>query len=209
MMNFIYVTALLCWISVSVSEFHTVEVQPGEEVTLMCSNFSSTPSNIIWFRLNNRSNASCISSMFSSDANASYCDGFQNSKFNMMSNTTTIFLEIKQVDLSDSGLYFCGFISNGNSVIISATYLKIQGKIVVVILGAVTVFLIIAVTGLAVKISKLQRADNEEQNPQQSENLDSDDLKDAALTLHSTTIRNRRPASEREVETCVIYAASR
>ncbi|XP_038586980.1 uncharacterized protein LOC119912075 [Micropterus salmoides] len=217
MMNFTLVTALLftfSWISVSVSEFHTVEVQPGEEVTLMCSNFSSLPSHINWFRLNNRSNASCISTMMSSDANALFCDGFQNSKFNMTSNTTTLFLKIKQVDLSDSGLYFCGLISNGNSVIVSATYLKVQENphektTPSVILGAVTVFLIIAVTGLAVKISKLQTAEKEEQNPQQSENLDSDDLKDAALTLYSTTIRNRRPASEREVETCVIYAASK
>ena len=119
------------WTSVSVAEFHTVEVQPGEEVTLLCSNFSSFPSHIFWFKLDDRPNISCISSMFSSDDNASFCDGFQHGKFNMMSNTTTLFLKIQQVDLSDSGLYFCGFNSDGKPVIVSATYLNVQGKIVV------------------------------------------------------------------------------
>ncbi|XP_018529746.1 uncharacterized protein LOC108882014 isoform X4 [Lates calcarifer] len=187
MMNFTLITALLCtfsWISVSVSEFHTVEVQPGEEVTLLCTNFTSSVAHILWFRLSNEPNASQISSMFTSD-----------------------------VDLSDSGLYFCGLPTTGNSVISSATYLKVQERnphgetSLSVILGAGT-FLITAVTAMAVTISKRHTADEQEQNPQ-SENLDSDDLKDAALSLCSPTIRNRRPASERQVETHVIYAASR
>ncbi|XP_018529744.1 uncharacterized protein LOC108882014 isoform X2 [Lates calcarifer] len=216
MMNFTLITALLCtfsWISVSVSEFHTVEVQPGEEVTLLCTNFTSSVAHILWFRLSNEPNASQISSMFTSDGNASYSDGFQNGKFNMTSNSTTLFLNIKPVDLSDSGLYFCGLPTTGNSVISSATYLKVQERnphgetSLSVILGAGT-FLITAVTAMAVTISKRHTADEQEQNPQ-SENLDSDDLKDAALSLCSPTIRNRRPASERQVETHVIYAASR
>ena len=115
-------------IAASLSEFYTVEVQPGEDVTLLCSNFSSVPIHIHWFRLANRSNTSCISSMVSPDSNVSFCDGFQNCKFNMTSNTTALFLKIKQVDLSDSGLYFCGFKTDGNPIIVSATYLKVQGK---------------------------------------------------------------------------------
>lgn len=118
------------WISISNSEFHTVEVQPGEGVTLLCSNFSSFPSYTFWFKLANRPNISCISHMWSSTDNALFCDGFQNGKFNMTSDSSTLFLKIKQVDFSDSGLYFCGFYSNGNSVIFSATYLMVQGKIV-------------------------------------------------------------------------------
>ncbi|XP_038586981.1 uncharacterized protein LOC119912076 [Micropterus salmoides] len=218
MMNFTLVTALLCtfsWISVSVSEFHTVEVQSGEEVTLMCSNFTSTPSHIIWFRLNNRPNASCISSMSNSEMNTSFCDGFQNSKFNMTSNTTTIFLKIKQVDLSDSGLYFCGFYSNGNSVIVSATYLKVQEafdgitKLRSVILGAVFIFLIMVIISLVVQIRKLHSAHKEGQNLQPSENLGSDDLNYAALSFRPKAKSSRRPASENQLEPNVVYAATR
>ncbi|XP_027143840.1 uncharacterized protein LOC113747637 [Larimichthys crocea] len=212
MMNFTLITTLLCtfgWISLSVSEFHTVEVQPGEDVTLLCSNFTTLMSHVFWFKLDNRHNISCISSMKSSDGNVTFCDGFQSGKFNMTSNSTTLFLEIKQV--SDSGLYFCGDKADGRPVIVSATHLKVQEAfdritglmMLSVILGALIVVLVIVIIGLAVQTSKHQTA--EEQSPQWSQNLDSDDLKD----LYPTTIRRRRPESEREEETCVIYAARR
>uniref|UniRef100_A0A8C9X3R1 Ig-like domain-containing protein n=1 Tax=Sander lucioperca TaxID=283035 RepID=A0A8C9X3R1_SANLU len=123
-----YITMLFVsgLISVCVSEFHTVEVQPAEQVTLMCSNFSSFITYMFWFRLDSRPNISRISSMWSSDSNASLYDGFQNGKFNMTSNTTTLFLNINHVDLSDSGLYFCGFYSDGNAI-----HLNVDGKIVI------------------------------------------------------------------------------
>ena len=41
------------------------------------------------------------------------------------------------------------------------------------------------------------------------QNVGSDDLNSAALRFLPNTIRNRRPASEREVETHVLYSASR
>ncbi|GLD65091.1 uncharacterized protein AKAME5_002930300 [Lates japonicus] len=69
------------------------------------------------------------------------------------------------------------------------------------ILGGLTAFLIIII-GLVVTIMKLPAAANEEKNPQQPENLSSDYL----MRLYSPTIRNRRPASEGEVETHVIYS---
>ncbi|XP_053199907.1 uncharacterized protein LOC128384382 [Scomber japonicus] len=216
-MNFTLLTTLLCCLAVSVSEFYTVEVQPAQQVTLHCSNFSSLPSHIFWFKLADRSNSSCISSMTTPEANASLCDGFQNGKFNMTSNTTTLFLKITQVDLSDSGLYFCGFKSDGNPVIVSATYLKVQEVFdgivdwttVTVILVGVMVFLIIVIMALLVKIRKLRTAQNEGQNPQHSENLGSDDLNYAALSFHPKAKTRRRPASDRELETNVIYAATR
>ncbi|XP_071334063.1 uncharacterized protein [Trachinotus anak] len=230
MRSFTLVTALfLCcisWISVSVSQSQTVEVQPGEEVTLQCSNISSYPTQTDWFRLVNRTKVSCVSSIYGSDDKASFCDAFQN-RFEMSSNVTTVFLKIKQVDFSDSGLYFCGFYIDKHTVISDTTHLNVQvntefddeedfvskvetsdgmTNLMSVILGGLTVFLTIVVIVLAVK---LQTASNEELHPQRNKNLGSDDLNSAALRLLSKTIRNRRPASQREVETHVIYNAAR
>ncbi|XP_028461970.1 uncharacterized protein LOC114573931 [Perca flavescens] len=242
MRNFTFVTALLLcslsWISVSASESHTVEVQSGGDVTLMCSNNSSTPTLTEWFRLINRIKLSCISSMYP-DKNASFCDGFQN-RFEMSSNISTVFLKIKRVDLSDSGLYFCGIYRKKHTVISNAIHLKVQGdgesdierkpeskesdgmtNVKIVILGALTVltvFLTIVVTVLAVKIRKLQAAVNEEQQPERNVNpaltyiycdLGSDDLNYAALNVQPKPKRSRRPASERELEPHVVYAATR
>uniref|UniRef100_UPI003AB0CA48 uncharacterized protein n=1 Tax=Centroberyx gerrardi TaxID=166262 RepID=UPI003AB0CA48 len=219
MMSYTLVTALLLcnlsWIPVSVSESQTVEVQPGEEVTLMCTNISSYSIYSVWYRLVNRSKPCCISSMYDSDETASYCDGFQNGKFEMRSNVSTLFLKIKQVDLSDSGLYFCGFYIEGDTVIVNATHLKIQEEsdgitsLASVILGGVTVFLVMVIVGLVLKIRQLQTAAKEEMQPQRSENLDSDELKYAALSFHPKQKRSRRPASEKEVEPNVVYAATR
>uniref|UniRef100_A0A3Q3IHK8 Ig-like domain-containing protein n=1 Tax=Monopterus albus TaxID=43700 RepID=A0A3Q3IHK8_MONAL len=207
-MTLTLVTAFL-WtfsrISVSVSEFHTVEVQPGEEVTLTCSNFTSFPSHIHWFKLGSGSNTSRISSMFSSDSQALPCDGFPNGKFNMESNNTTLFLKIKPANLSDSGLYFCGFYVGGNPIIASATYLKVQGfsDLLSVILGGLTTILIIIIISLLVKIQKLHTAYEGRHNPQ-NENPDSDALHYAAVSFHPKANSSRRPASERELESHVV-----
>lgn len=106
-----------------------MDVQPGEEVTMLCSNFSSSPSQIFWFRVARRSKPLCISSMFQPFEPALLCNGFQNGKFEMRSNISTFFLKVKQVDLTDAGLYFCGFHVSNNPIIVSATYLDVQGKI--------------------------------------------------------------------------------
>lgn len=117
------------WISVSGSEFQAVEVRPGEDVTLLCSNFSSSVAQITWFRVGKRSEPQCISFMFEPLKPASFCDGFRNGKFETSSNISTLFLKIKQVNLTDSGLYFCGYYIMTNPVIVGAIYLEVQGKI--------------------------------------------------------------------------------
>ncbi|XP_040887443.1 uncharacterized protein LOC121177259 isoform X2 [Toxotes jaculatrix] len=218
MRSFTLITALfLCcsnWICVSVSETQTVEVQPGQEVSLLCSNISRTIAYTFWSRLHKMNNVSCISSMYESDDKPSYCDGFENG-FEMSSNITTVFLKIKRVDLSDSGLYFCGFYMNGHIVIGSATHLKVQEmpdgttNLMSVILGGLTVLLTIVIIILAVKIRKLQKAVNEEPQTERNKDLGSDDLNYAALSFQAKAKRNRRPASERELEPNVLYAASR
>ncbi|XP_028461967.1 uncharacterized protein LOC114573927 [Perca flavescens] len=232
MRSFSLISALLLcslsWISVSASESHTVEVQSGGDVTLMCSNISSTQTQTDLFRVINRTKPSCVSSMYKSDSEASYCYGFQNG-FDMISNISTVFLKIKRVDLSDSGLYFCGFYIGKHTVIAGATHLKVQGNSesdfgvdsktekesegmtngMIVILGALTVFLTIVVIVLAVKIRKLQTAEIEEPQPERIKDLASDELNYTALNFQAKPKRSSRPASERELETHVVYAATR
>ncbi|XP_036966962.1 uncharacterized protein LOC119026635 [Acanthopagrus latus] len=221
---------LLCslsWISVSGSESHTAEHQPGDEVTLLCSNLSTSPTQTDWFRVVNRTKSHCISSMYGSDGDVSFCDGFQNGKFEMSSNVSTVSLKIKRVDSSDTGLYFCGFYVKTHTVISTATYLNVQGdekqgdenslhtlnegmaNLMCLIPGGLTVLLTIVIIALAVKIKKLQTAVNEGEQPGGNKNVGSDDLNYAALSFQAKPKRNRRPASEREMEPHVVYAATR
>ncbi|XP_047448427.1 uncharacterized protein LOC125012489 [Mugil cephalus] len=220
MVNFTLIPVLLCtfsWISVSVSEFYTLEVQPGEEVTLLCSNFTSAPLRIFWFKLVNGANITRISSMLTSDQNTSFYDGFGTGRFNMTSNSTTLFLNIKPVDSFDSGLYFCGLNQEQGSVKVSlmATNLKVPVptdefiSMTTVILAGVTVFLLIIIICLVVKIRKLHTAQHEEVNPQHTENVASDSLNYAAVSFRPKAKSSRRPAAERELEPHVAYAATR
>uniref|UniRef100_A0A4W6CWC1 Ig-like domain-containing protein n=1 Tax=Lates calcarifer TaxID=8187 RepID=A0A4W6CWC1_LATCA len=232
MRSFTLITALiLCcinWISVSVSETQTVEVQLGQEVTLLCPNISKHRTQTEWFRLVKRTEVSCVSSMRWSDGKVSFCDGFQN-RFEMSSNITTVFLKIKRVDFSDSGLYFCGFYIYAHTVISNTIHVNVQGNgescsevdfkteetpdgitnLMTVVLGGLTVFLTIVIIVLAVEIRKLQTAVNEEPQTERNKNLGSDDLNYAALSFQSKAKRKRRPPSERELEPNVVYAATR
>uniref|UniRef100_A0A3Q4GYI7 Immunoglobulin domain-containing protein n=1 Tax=Neolamprologus brichardi TaxID=32507 RepID=A0A3Q4GYI7_NEOBR len=192
MRSFVLSTALflssLSWISVSGFEFQTVEVQLDEEVTLKCSNISSHPSQTDWFKVINRTKPSCIAAMYGSQGKASFCDGFRNGKFNMSSNNTSVFLKITQVDLSDVGLYFCGFYVNKHTVISNAVELRIQGKLV----GRNFLFQFI----------------RKPQTGKCGYNF-SDDLNYAAMSFQTKLKRSRRPATHRELESHVVYAATR
>ncbi|XP_039677604.1 uncharacterized protein LOC120572373 isoform X1 [Perca fluviatilis] len=236
------ITALiLCsisWISVSGSESHTetVEGRPGGEVTLTCSNPSNRDATTLWFRVVNRTKASWISMMASSTVKPLYSNGIQNGRFNMSTNISTLFLQIKHVDVSDSGLYFCGFYIGGRFNF-SAIHFNVKdsddshddadrksessdeshddnddrkceksdgtAKLMSLILGALTVLLLMVIIGLVVKNQKLQKAANEEQNPQQPENRASEELNYAAVAFRPKTRKTR------EVEPNVVYASTR
>ncbi|XP_036968637.1 uncharacterized protein LOC119027495 isoform X1 [Acanthopagrus latus] len=231
MKSFTLIAALtLCsfsWISASVSQSQTVEAQSGEGVTLRCNNTHNNGAVIFWFRLVNRTEVSCVSVMIHSKE-AKYCEGFQNGKFEMRSSNNIVSLRMHFVVKSDAGLYFCGFYTGG-IITFSVTHLNVKGgnepsgdedsgdkresggiaMLTSVIVGALTFVLVLVIIGLVVKVRKLQTAATEENNPQQCENLLSDQLKDAAVRFYPTSVRSRRPASEREVETHIIYTASR
>uniref|UniRef100_A0A3P9BG04 Ig-like domain-containing protein n=1 Tax=Maylandia zebra TaxID=106582 RepID=A0A3P9BG04_9CICH len=200
MMNLVFVSG---WLSVSGSEFQTVEVQSGEEVTLQCSNISRSSTHTEWFRVVNRATLSCIASMYGSNGQASFCDGFQNGKFNVTSNNVAVFLQIKPVDLSDAGLYFCGFFLDYH-IIISTR--------VDIILAGLTGLLTIVVIILVLKMKKLQTGkcgyNYVHLNSLIFQNMSSGDLNYAALSFQKKAKRSCGPTT-RDLEPHVIYAATR
>ncbi|CAI5672364.1 unnamed protein product [Oreochromis niloticus] len=222
MMNVItaLVLSCFCWIAVSGSEFQTSEVQAGENVTLQCTKTSQSFVMTFWFRLVSRTTVSSIAVMLKS-TRVSYNAEFQNGKFEMTQTTSDVFLKIKQVDVSDSGLYFCEFLSEGR-LNVTVMQLKVGGtdepqddmdciakqahevaKLTSVTLGVLSVFLLMLITGLAVQHGKTPK-EQENTNPEQFENLDPGTLKDPAL---QSAVKRR--ATQKQPETHVIYTTNR
>uniref|UniRef100_A0A3P9BIC8 Immunoglobulin domain-containing protein n=1 Tax=Maylandia zebra TaxID=106582 RepID=A0A3P9BIC8_9CICH len=228
MRSFVLIKALifcsLRWIFISGSEVHTVTVQRGEDVTLQCSNISTSPTHTEWFRVINTTKTSCISSMFGSHGQASFCNGFQNGKFNMSSNVTSVFLKMTEVGLSDVGLYFCGFYMDLHIIISNAVELRFEGKLSLpemfqcnffaesermihpmnIIPGSLTGLLIILVIILVLKSKHLRQV-----KLLSKDNFYGYDLNYAAMSIQTKLKRSRRPATHRELESHVVYAATR
>ncbi|XP_039869886.1 uncharacterized protein LOC120722815 [Simochromis diagramma] len=221
MMNVIQALALACffsgWIAASGSKFQTSEVQAGETVTLQCPRIYTYNVMTFWFRL---VNGTTVSSIAVKSASVKYNAEFQPGKFEMTQTTSDVVLKIKQVDVSDSALYFCGFLSEGR-LNLSAMQLKVGGtdepqddmdciskqahevaKLTSVTLGVLSVFLLMVITGLALQNMKLQMANKEEQNPDHSTNRGSDEVNYAAVTV-------RPKPKRRAIEPNVIYASTR
>lgn len=66
--------------------------------------------------------------MSSAESNVTLHNEFNFGKYDMTSNTTNIFLKIKEVNFSDSGLYVCGPYLEEIPQIFTATYLQVEGK---------------------------------------------------------------------------------
>ena len=80
-------------------------------------------------RGDNTSKPIMISSVFGSDSKTvEYMDGFQQGRHVLDSNLIFINLTILQVEVSDSGWYFCLFYHEMNLVMVNSTFLKINGK---------------------------------------------------------------------------------
>ncbi|XP_036066652.1 uncharacterized protein LOC112139531 [Oryzias melastigma] len=204
MVHLTSILAFLCsfsLISVSLSEFVIVEVQHGGEVSLLCSNLSRFITNIFWFKMDQRSNATKITSMMTAESNATVQEEFRNGRFQMSSNITHVSLNINDVDFSDSGLYFCGSYKNSDAVIFDATYLQVEEMFklnpVTGILGSVIFVLVMVIIFLIVKVRSFQTASSEQQN---RESPESDALNYAALTFKPKAKTNRSPTSETELD---------
>ncbi|KAK0139562.1 Zinc finger MYM-type protein 1 [Merluccius polli] len=167
------------WLIVSLPDSQTLEVELMGDVTLSCTNVSRSPTVALWMRGDNTSKPIMISSVFGSDSSSvRYMDGFQHGRHVLDSNLIFINLTILQVEVSDSGWYFCLFYHETKMVMVNSAFLKINGDdtshkeddtnsesagnwIMVWGMGAVNVFLILVILGLILKIthkSQLQRA---------------------------------------------------
>ncbi|MED6275618.1 hypothetical protein CHARACLAT_028328 [Characodon lateralis] len=76
-------------------------------------------------------------------------------------------------------------------------------------MGAVTLSLVLLIICLAAKIVALQRAPVYTSNQLQNENQNSDKLNYAAPRFRPKAQSNRRPVTERELETTTVYTATR
>lgn len=65
--------------------------------------------------------------MTGDEANPGYCEGYKSGKFVMGVKNSSIFLKISQVDVSDSGSYFCGVYTEG-LLYFTGVQLNIKGK---------------------------------------------------------------------------------
>uniref|UniRef100_A0A8C7JJF8 Ig-like domain-containing protein n=1 Tax=Oncorhynchus kisutch TaxID=8019 RepID=A0A8C7JJF8_ONCKI len=117
---------------VSVSPPHLVVVRSGENVTLQCINVLKKMGHVGWFKQVNSSEPLCITSMWSSLPTVSNPNGFHGNHTKMLITNRSIYLTITEVDVADSGVYFCGM-SDNYFIFTNATVLKVQGTSKVVL----------------------------------------------------------------------------
>ncbi|XP_067117923.1 uncharacterized protein [Osmerus mordax] len=224
----------LCWTTVELgyTMVPSMVARPGENVTLQCVNSNEEPGHIAWFKQVNRSKPLCIASTYSSSPdNVKYHNGFQDWRLDMRYNNTLIFLTIREVDFSDSGLYFCGrmdlYISFTN-----LTFLEIKvsedadnhgtklcsdkdGTMsmfpLVLILGGVTAVFLLVILMLLLHISRGRDAHSTgsiSQQQQDEQVQDSEELIYAPLKFTSKRKKGQR-TRKMDLETQVVYAATR
>ncbi|KAK0133168.1 hypothetical protein N1851_031454 [Merluccius polli] len=123
------VLVIFAWLLVSLPDSLTLEVEPRDNVTLSCTNVSSSPTVAFWMRGDNTSKPIMISSVFGTERNSvRYMDGFQQGRHVLDYKLIFLKLAILQVEMSDSGWYFCLFYLETELVIVNSTFLKVHGR---------------------------------------------------------------------------------
>ncbi len=90
-------------------------VKRGTTVYLLCSNMLKEPSYIAWFKHTNDSLPLCIATQYVGEkpSDSIYLNGFEKNHAEMSVNKTFASLKIVNVDVSDSGHFYCGsFLTN-------------------------------------------------------------------------------------------------
>ncbi|XDV18784.1 hypothetical protein PO909_024413, partial [Leuciscus waleckii] len=107
-------------------------------VSLLCPNILPEPSYIAWFKQINGSLPLCIVTQFVNKKqwDSIYFNGFKKDHMEMSANKTFSSLKIVNVDVSDSGMFYCGsFLTN---------YMKFHNKTQLVVVNGNTLTLILS-----------------------------------------------------------------
>lgn len=107
-------------------------VNSGSTVSLLCSNILTEPSYIAWFKQINGSLPLCIVTQYVNrrQTDSIYLNGFKKDHVEMSVNQTFSSLKIVNVDVSDSGMFYCGsFLTN---------YMKFHNKTQLVVVNGNT-----------------------------------------------------------------------
>ncbi|XP_016370137.1 uncharacterized protein LOC107709978 [Sinocyclocheilus rhinocerous] len=232
MVHLIISALLICGMglltAVKSSQIVNLSAQPGENVTIWCQHTSETGINIHWFKQTNSSVPIAIVYMMISyqlkEIHKMYLNGFQQDRLLMTLNSKNTSLTILNVDVSDSGLYFCGW----ESLIITfgdGTHLDIKDlkkssistrdcsenifyKLTFIFGGIIVILIIIPFIMLIIKIQNrnTQEKDADRHVTQHHEEPHSSVY--AALRFSKHQKKSRRAARNTE-DTDVVYSATR
>uniref|UniRef100_A0A673HMV0 Ig-like domain-containing protein n=1 Tax=Sinocyclocheilus rhinocerous TaxID=307959 RepID=A0A673HMV0_9TELE len=104
--------------------------QPGDNVTIWCKHTSNIGKYIHWFKQKNCAVPLSIVYMmlpYELEVKATYLNGFQPDRLVMSLNSKNSSLRISNVEISDSGLYYCGW-QNWVMTFGDGTQLDIKGN---------------------------------------------------------------------------------
>uniref|UniRef100_A0A8C1WYC9 Ig-like domain-containing protein n=1 Tax=Cyprinus carpio TaxID=7962 RepID=A0A8C1WYC9_CYPCA len=94
------------------SQSTNITAQPGDNVIIWCQHTSEIGNNIHWFKQSNSAVPLSIVYMmlpYELEVKATYLNGFQPDRLVMSLNSKNTSLRISNVNISDSGLYYCGW----------------------------------------------------------------------------------------------------
>ncbi|KAF4111478.1 uncharacterized protein LOC131544932 [Onychostoma macrolepis] len=115
MVHMIISALLICgtgFLTTKASQSTNITAHPGDSVTIWCQHTTNTGNNIHWFKQTNSAVPLSIVYMmlpYELEVKATYLNGFQPDRLVMSLNSKSTSLKILNVDISDSGLYFCGW----------------------------------------------------------------------------------------------------
>ncbi|KAG5853280.1 hypothetical protein ANANG_G00071430, partial [Anguilla anguilla] len=210
------------------AEVPSVAVKRGDTVTLPCSfRIGGAGGYMGWFRHGpNDSVPLCIFSMYDSGhSEVKYHNNFRQEHIKLRQTNSSFDCEIINVDLSDSGLYFCGQMGTSKLVFNSATRVEVEGQMspttteegdckesvcvthfpVLWALGGVSAIQLVVIFVLVCRVALTGKASQHNSDNKRVDE-DPETLNYAALNFSQN---RKKPRRREELDTHVVYAATR